>query len=137
MIFKFLMYVLSHGCLLSSYKSFFNFHTCVLSSGGCKISLRSLCLLSMTSLVLWIFPYIPWCFHFLDFVDPYGRYYRLPFRYSTSHSSHHSSFWIIIVNLELSSLFLWNKSHPSFLASDCTRSFLQVKCTSCMVRNIS
>ena len=38
--------------------------------------------------------------------------------------------------LELSSLVLWNKSHPSF-AGDCTWSFLQVKCISCMVRNIS
>ena len=38
--------------------------------------------------------------------------------------------------LELSSLVLRNKSHPSFLVGDCTWSFLQVKCI-CMVRNIS
>ena len=37
--------------------------------------------------------------------------------------------------LELLSLVLRNKSHPSFLVGDCTRSFLQVKCI-CMVRNI-
>ena len=41
MIFKLLMYVLSHGCLQSSYKAFFNLHTwvflsCVLTFGGCK-----------------------------------------------------------------------------------------------------
>ena len=41
MIFKLLMYVLSHGCLLSSYKAFFNLHTwvclsCVLTSSGWK-----------------------------------------------------------------------------------------------------
>ena len=39
--------------------------------------------------------------------------------------------------LYLSSLVLRNKSHPSFLVYDFTRSFLQVKCISCMVRNIS
>ena len=39
--------------------------------------------------------------------------------------------------LEPSSLVLRNKSHPSFLIGYCTRSFLQVKCISCMVRNIS
>ena len=39
--------------------------------------------------------------------------------------------------LELSSLVLRNKSHPSWLVRDCTWSFLQVKCISCMVRNIS
>ena len=41
MIFKLLMYMLSHGCLLSSYKAFFHLHTwvclsCVLTSNGCK-----------------------------------------------------------------------------------------------------
>ena len=36
--------------------------------------------------------------------------------------------------LELSSLVLRNKSHPSFLVGDCKRSFLQFKCISCMVR---
>ena len=48
-----------------------------------------------------------------------------------------SSCMFIGVNLELSSLVLWNKSHPSFLVGDCTRSFQQVKYTNCMVRNIS
>ena len=46
-----------------------------------------------------------------------------------------SSCMFIGVNLELSSLVLRNKSHP-FLVGDCMRSFLQVKCISCMVRNI-
>ena len=43
----------------------------------------------------------------------------------------------IIVNLELSSLVLQNKSRPSFLVGGCTGPFLQFKCTSCMVRIIS
>ena len=52
MIFKLLMYVLSHGCLLSLYNSFFNLHTwvflsCVLTSNGCK------CLFVVYSLFLW------------------------------------------------------------------------------------
>ena len=33
-------------------------------------------------------------------------------------SSYYSSSWIIRVNLELLSLVLWNKSHPSFLVGD-------------------
>ena len=41
----------------------------------------------------------------------------------------------IILHLELSSLVLRNKFHPSLLVGDCTRSFLQVK-FSCMIRNI-
>ena len=36
--------------------------------------------------------------------------------------------------IELSSLVLRNKSHPSFLLGGCTWPFLQFKCTSCMVR---
>ena len=51
-------------------------------------------------------------------------------------ASSSSSCMFIGVNLELSSLVLQNKSHPSFLVGDCTQYFLQVKCTSCMVRNI-
>ena len=47
----------------------------------------------------------------------------------------------IILHLELflewSSHVLQNKSHPSFLIGDCMRSFLQVKCISYMVRNIT
>ena len=39
--------------------------------------------------------------------------------------------------LELSSLVLHNNSHPSFFVGNCTRSFIQVKYISCMVRNIS
>ena len=45
------------------------------------------------------------------------------------------SFWFMFI--ELSSLVLRNKSHPSFLLGGCTWPFLQFKCTSCMVRNIS
>ena len=122
------MYVLSHGCLLSSYKAFSILHawfflSCVFTSSGCK------CLLV-------VYAFFPWkasCYKscllshdvaiycMLDLADPYGRYYGLPFRSSTSHSSHYFSFWIIRVNLELSSLVLRNKSHPSFLVGDYVR----------------
>ena len=84
---KLLMYVLSHGCLLSSYKALFNLHTwvylsCVLTSNGCK------CLFV-------VYAFFPWedsCYEsclvshdvsiycMLDLVDPYGRHYALPFR---------------------------------------------------------
>ena len=41
------------------------------------------------------------------------------------------------MNLEPSSLVLWNKSRSSFLVGDCTWYFLQVKYINCMVRKIS
>ena len=135
--------MLSHGYLLSSYKAFFNLSTwgylsCVLTTIRCK------CIF----LVYVFFPWEALCYksfllshdvaiyYLLDIADPYGRYYRLPFRSLTSHSSHHSSFCISRPNLELWSLVLRNKSHPCFLVGDCMRSFLQVKCISCMVRTI-
>ena len=46
-------------------------------------------------------------------------------------------FMFIGVDLELSSLVLRNKSHPSFLVGGCSWPFLQFKCTSFMVRTIS
>ena len=49
---------------------------------------------------------------------------RTSLHVSILHPRHHSSIWIIRVNLELSSLVLRNKSDPSFLVGDCTRSFL-------------
>ena len=127
-IFKLLMYVLSHGCLLNSYKAFFNFAHMILpimclNFQWLQMSLRSLCLLSVRILVLGIFPCIPRCFHLLD--DGTFRYCILDI------ILHFGLF------LELSPLVLRNKSHPSFVVGDCMRSFLQVKCTSCMVRNIS
>ena len=81
------MYELSHGCLLSSYKTFFNLYTwvcmsCVLTSSGCKFlfvvyaffsweaSCYESCLVSHDVSI--------YCM--LDLVDPYGRYYGLPFR---------------------------------------------------------
>ena len=52
MIFKLLMYVLFQGCLLSSYKAFFNLHTwvclsCVSTPSGCK------CLFVVYAFFLW------------------------------------------------------------------------------------
>ena len=46
-------------------------------------------------------------------------------------------FMFIGVDLEFSSLVLQNKSYPYFLVGSCIWPFLQGKCTSCMVRNIS
>ena len=123
----------------------------------------------------------------LVLVDPYGRYYVLPFMcrnhilyiiphdqlFFFDHSFSHSILFFILSYLsyawcyssfevdiplskflffwhgvsdpgsfrfmfiELSSLFLWNKSHPSFLVGGCIGPFLQFKCTSCMVITIS
>ena len=150
-----------------------------------QVSLRSLCFLSMRSLMLWILPCIPRCFHILHVGScrsiwkilrtslqvsiPHPRHLSswtgtlLPFLLGyffiagriyindvTQQRSHNyvvseTSFFLwkhrhIILHLglflELSSLGLRKKSHPSFLG-DCMRSFLQVKCISCMVRKIS
>ena len=180
------MYVLSHGFLLSSYKAFFHLHTwfclsCVLTSGGYKF------LFVVYAFFLWESSYYEYChvshdvgiYCMLDLVDPYGRYYELPFRsrccildiillelvlsfhffhnwkdlhqWCRSTVSHNCTVskasWILWKYchillylgffLELSSLVLRNKSHLSFLVGDCTWSFLQVKCTNCMIRNIS
>ena len=61
---KLLMYVLSHGCLLISYKDFFNSSYHVYFQ-WLQMSLRILCLISMRSLVLRILSCIPKCFHLL------------------------------------------------------------------------
>ena len=117
----------------------------------------------------------------LVLVDPYGRYYVLPFMFQNhivyiiphdqllffDHSFFHSILFFILSYLlypwwsssfkvdlllsegvfdpgrfrfmfiELSSLVLRNKSHPSFLVGGCTGPFLQFKFTNCMVRTIS
>ena len=141
-----------------------------------QMSLHSLCLLSTRSLVLWILPCIPQCFHLLHARSCRSIWKILwtSLQVSMLHPRHHSSwtsnllpfllgyffiagrlcindftqqchitrvslrplsfFWKyrhIILHLgfflELSSLVLRNKSHPSFLVGDCTWSFLQVK----------
>ena len=99
MIFKLLMYVLSHGCLLSSYKAFFNLYTwirlaCVLTSSGCK------CLFVVYAFFPWEASCYESClvshddsiYYMLDHVDPYGRHYRLPFK-----SRHHILDIILLV----------------------------------------
>ena len=81
------MYVLSHGCLLSPYKALFNFQTwvclsCVSTSSVCK------CLFVVYSFFLWEASCYKYClvchdvfiYYMLDLVDPYGRYYKIPFR---------------------------------------------------------
>ena len=66
---KLLIYVLSHGCLLSLYKALFNLHKSLivmcLDFQWLQMSLRSLCLLFVRSLVLRIFPCILRCCHLL------------------------------------------------------------------------
>ena len=81
------MYVLSHGCLMSSYKAFFHLQTrlclsCVLTSSGC------ICLFVIYAFFSWEASCYESClvshdvaiYCMLDLVDPYGRHYRLPFR---------------------------------------------------------
>ena len=130
------MYVLSHGCIMSSYNAFFNLHTwvclsCVLTSSGCK------CLFVVYAFFSWEASWYESCLVSHNVSIYCMMELRTSLQVSILHPRHHSSFCIIRVNLELSSLVLWNKSHPSFLVGDCTWYFLQVKCTSCMIRNIS
>ena len=51
-----------------------------LNSQWLQMSLRSLCLLSVRSLMLRILPWDVAIYCVLDLVDPYGRHYGLPFR---------------------------------------------------------
>ena len=129
------MYVLSHGCLLSSYKVFFNLHTwvflsCASTPTGCK------CLFVVYAFFLWE----ALCYEsFL--VSHYVSIYCMMELWTSLHVSilhprHHSSwtdlpfllgifcindftvFVILFLIFELSSLALRNKSHPSFLVGD-------------------
>ena len=81
------MYVLSHGFILISYKAFFNLYTwvclsCVLTSSDYK------CLFVVYAFFLWeascyesfLVSHDVVIYCMLDLIDPYGRYYRLPFR---------------------------------------------------------
>ena len=150
------------------------------------MSLRSLCLLSVRSLMLRIFPCIPLCFH-LQHVGSCRSIWKIiwtSLHLSMLHSRHHSSwtgsllpfllghffiagrfcindvtqqchiyalylrppsffeiigvlFFILDSFLNYRHLFFGTSLLIFFLVGDCTRSFLQVKCTSCMIRNIS
>ena len=137
MIFKLLMYVLSHGCLLSSYKAFFNSHTwfclsCVLTSSGCK------CLFV-------VYAFFPWeasCYEsclvsqdvsiycMLDLVDPFGIHYGLPFR------SWYHTLDIILLKLVLFFLFFLATYssmmllHLSYYSSSLIISRIVVTCSS-------
>ena len=148
-----------------------------------QMSLHSLLLLFVRSLVLRIFPFIPWCCHLLHvgYCRSIWKTLQTFLQVSILHPRHQSSwklyspslssclllhswnvlhqwcrttmshncivyetswsliilFFILDYFLNCHSLVLRNKSHPSFLIGDCTWSFLQVKCISCMVRNIS
>ena len=154
------MYVLSHGCLLSSYKAFFHLHTWFFSweascYESCLVShdVSIYCMMELqTSLHVsilhprhhssWIgLPFLLGYFFItgrLCINDVAQQCHitgvslrPLSFFWKYHHIILHLGFF-----LELLSLVLRNKSHPSFLVGDCTRSFLQVKCI-CMVRNIS
>ena len=78
------MYVLSHGCFLSSYKDFFNLHTwvflsCVLTYNGCK------CLFVVYAFFIWeascyesyLVSYDVSIYCMLNLVDPYEIHYIL------------------------------------------------------------
>ena len=81
------MYLLSHGCLLSSYKAFFHLHTwlcmsCDFTSSGCN------CLFVFYVFFVWeascyeyfLLSHDVSVYYMLDHVDPYGRHYILPFK---------------------------------------------------------
>ena len=118
------MHVLTHGFLLSLHKAFFSWEALCYESFFVSHDVSINCMMEL----------------------------RNSLNVSILHPRHHSS-WIGIlhslkvlhqwcrcihhIHLELSSLVLWNKSHPSLFVGDFTRSFLQVKCISWMIRNIS
>ena len=115
---KLVMYVLSHGCLLSFYKVFFHLHTWFyLSCVWLKMS-------------LWIFPCIPRCFHLLhDGTTNFHSCINTSFLTSFFLNWYSLSSWKvlhqwchcirhIIFHLELSLLVLRNKPHSSFLIAD-------------------
>ena len=90
MIFKLLMYVLSHGFLLSSYKSLFHLHTwvslsCVLTSNGCK------CLFVVYAFFSWESS----CYESFVVSHDVSIYYMMELRTSLQvlilHPRHHSS----------------------------------------------
>ena len=150
---KLIMYVLSHGCLLNSYKAFLHMiiHVMWLHFQWLQMSLHSLCLLFMRILVLRFFPCIPRCFHLLhdgtmnfsvglDTAPWHHSYWTsLPFLlggwtvlHQWCHYTHHIilCLWIVVT---------CSSEQVSFFFACrwlCMRSFLQVKC-SCMVRKIS
>ena len=132
MISKILMYVLSHGCLLSSYKEFFNLHTWVclsrvFTSRGCKC----------------LFIVYDSCYESYLVSHDVSIYCMMELRTSLHvlilHPRHHSSwtdlpfllgifctndvvvFIILFFIFELSSLVLRNKSHSSLLVGDYVR----------------
>ena len=88
MIFKLLVYVLSHGCLLTLYKEFFNFHTwfymsCASTPTGCK------CLFVVYAFFLWEASCYESCCVSHD-VSIYCIL-RTSFQVSIPHPRHHSS----------------------------------------------
>ena len=145
------MYVLSHGCLLNSYKVFFHLHTwlcmsCDFTSNRCK------CLFVFYAFFSWEAACYESFFVSRDVSIYCMMELQTSLHVSILHPRHHSSWTGILhslkvlhqwcrcirhIHLELSSLVLRNESHPPLFVGDFTRSFLQVKCINCMVRNIS
>ena len=135
---KLLMYVLSHGCLLSSYKAFFHLHTwfylsCVSTPTGYK------CLFVVYAFFSWEASCYESCLVSHDVSIYWMMELQTSLHVSILHPRHHSSrtfllgyffmsrrfcindvatFVFIILHLELSSLVLRNKSHSSFLIGD-------------------
>ena len=137
---KILMYVLSHGCLLSSYKVFFHLHTwfclsCVSTPTGCKCLFES-CFVShdvsiygmmeiWTSLQYW---YCSLDIILLELVFPF--FLEGSALMMSLHLSYYFSSWTVITcySEQVSSFFSCRRL--------CMRYFLQFKCIY-MVRDIS
>ena len=151
---KILMYVLSHGCHLSSYKFFFHLDTsfflsCVSTPTGCK------CLFVVYA---FFFSWEASCYKSCLVSHDVSIYCMMELwtflHVSILHSRHHSSlndlpfvlgrfcindvaaFVILFFILNCHYLFFGTSLILLLLVRDFTRSFLQVKCI-CMVRNIS
>ena len=135
---KLITYVLSHGCLLNSYKAFFHLHTwlcmsCDFTSSGYK------CLFVVYAFFSWDASCYESCFVFHDDFIYCMMELRTSLHVSILHPRHHSSwtdlpfllgifctndvtaFVILFFIFELSSLILWNKSHYSLLVGDYVR----------------
>ena len=144
------MYMLSHGCLLNSYKAFFHLHTwfylsCVSTPTGCK------CLFIVYAFFLWEASCYKYCLVSHDVSIYFMMELRTPLQVLILHPRHNScwtflpfllgyffiaggfcindvAIFIILLSilglfLKLSSLVLRNKSRPSFLVGDCMRFF--------------
>ena len=103
---------------MGSYRAFL---WCVSTPSGCK------CLFIVYAFYLWeascyesfLVSHNVVIYCMLDLVDPYGRYYVLPFRSSTSHSSHHSSWTGALLPFLLGYFFIAGRFCINDIAQQC------------------